>query len=143
MFFIHKYLTQSTITATDALLRAGDDIYNVLANIYPTTNKTRQAINFLMDIFKEQANKNESVIDSQRVCKEAAQAQRVVEDEVEKMIGIPLEEMMIDNENLRTTKELKVYYPSNDAKTNNGVPAIIRKDESDDLAVHGPRVYPS
>ena len=38
--------------------------------------------------------------------------------------------MMMDNDNLRTTKELEVYYPSNDATTNNGAPAIISKDES-------------
>ena len=60
---------------------------------------------------------------------EAAQAQRVVADEAEQMIGVSLEEMIIDNDYLITTKELKVYYPSNDATTNNGAPEIISKDE--------------
>ena len=50
--FKHKYMIQPTITDTDALLQAGDDICNALANIAPATNKTLQAIDFLMDIFK-------------------------------------------------------------------------------------------
>ena len=40
---------------------------------------------------------------------EAAQAQRVVADEAGKMIGVPLEESMMDNDDLRTTKELEVH----------------------------------
>ena len=36
----------------------------------------------------------------------------------------------MDDGNLRTTRELEVYYPSNNATTNNGAPAIISKDES-------------
>ena len=68
-----------------------------------------------MDIFKGQANKTESGTDTQRVCMEAAQDQRVVADEAEQAIGVPSERMMMDNDDLRTTKEIKVYYPSNDA----------------------------
>ena len=83
VFFKHKYLTWPTITATDALLQAGDNICNALANIAPATDKTRRAIDFLMDIFKGQAKKNESGTNTQRVCMEASQAQRVVADESE------------------------------------------------------------
>ena len=57
-----------------------------------------------MDIFKGQAKKNTSGTDTQRVRMEAAQDQRVVTYEAEKTIGVPLEEMMIDNDDLRTTK---------------------------------------
>ena len=90
-------MTQPTITATDALLRSGDHICNALANIAPATDKTRQAIDFLMDIFKDQSKKNESGTNTQRVCMEAAQAQRVVADKTEKTIGVPSEDMMMDN----------------------------------------------
>ena len=36
----------------------------------------------------------------------------------------------MDNDDLRTTKELELYYSSNNATTNNGAPAIISKDKS-------------
>ena len=72
-----------------------------------------------MDIFKGQAKNNESGTDTQRVCMEVAQAQRVVADKAEQTIGVPSEEMMMDNEDLITKKELEVYYPSNEATTNN------------------------
>ena len=78
--FKHKYLTQPTIPATDALLREVDDICNTLANIAPATDKKWRAIDFLMDIFKGQPKRDESGTDTQRVCMEASQAQRVVLD---------------------------------------------------------------
>ena len=82
-----------------------------------------------MDIFKDQAKKNESGTDTQRGCMESAQAKKVVADKAEQTIGVPTEAMMTDNDDLRTTKELEVYYPSNNATTNNRSPAIIRKDD--------------
>ena len=104
VFFKHKYLNHPTITPKDALLREGDNICNALANIAPATDKTQQAIDFLMNIFKGQAKKNESGTDTQRVSTEVAQAQRVVAEKAEQTIDVTLEEMMIDNKNLRTTK---------------------------------------
>ena len=44
VFFKHKYLTQPTITVTDALVRASDDIYNALKSIAPPIDKSRQVI---------------------------------------------------------------------------------------------------
>ena len=61
---------------------------------------------------------------------EAEQYQSVVADKAEQTIGAPSEEMMIDDGDLRTTKELEVYYPSNDATTNNGAPSIIGQEKS-------------
>ena len=92
----------------DALLRADDDIWNALSNIAPATDKTQQSINFLIDIFKGQAKENKYGTANQRVFMEAAQAQRVVADEAEQMIGVSSEEMIIDNDYLITTKELKL-----------------------------------
>ena len=40
----------------------------------------------------------------ERLCMEAAQAQRVVVDEAEQKIGVPSEEMMTDNDDFRTEK---------------------------------------
>ena len=81
-----------------------------------------------MDIFKGQSPKNESGTDTQRMFMEAEQAQRVVAGESEQKIGVPLERMITENENLRTTKELEVYYPSNEETTNNRATASIRKE---------------
>ena len=53
---------------------------------------------------KYQSKKNDSGTDTQRVCMEAAQAQRVVVDEAEQKIGVPSEEMMTDNDDFRTEK---------------------------------------
>ena len=114
----------------DALLQAGDNICNTLAKISPATDKTRRAINFLMDVFKVQANKNESSTNTQRVGMEEARAQRMIEGEADQTIGAKSEEMVMDNNDLRTTKEIEVYYPSKDATTNNVAPESISKDES-------------
>ena len=38
--------------------------------------------------------------------------------------------MMMNNDDLRTTKQLEVYYLSNDATANNRAPESIRKDEN-------------
>ena len=128
--FKHKYLTQPTITETDALLQAGDDICNAQTNISPATDKTQREIDFLMHIFKGQAKKNESVTDTQRVDSESAQAQRTIADEAEQTSCVQSEEMIMYNDDLRTTKYLELYYPSKDATINNGATASIRKDES-------------
>ena len=57
---------------------------------------------------KVRANKNEYGTYTQRVCMEAAQAQQVVADEAEQTICVPSKEMMMYNDDLRTTKELEL-----------------------------------
>ena len=130
LFLKHKYLTQPTIVDTDELLQAGDDICNALANIAPATDKKRQAIDFLMDIFKGQAKKNESGTYTQIVVMEVAQAQRVIADKAEQTTCVQSEDMIMYNDNLRTIKELELYYPSKDTTANNGAPESINKEES-------------
>ena len=83
VFFKHKYLTQPTITASDALLRAGDNICAALQNVDPKKNSSRIAINFLMDIFKNQANSEADGVNAQRLQMKAAQTQRVQSDKEE------------------------------------------------------------
>ena len=83
VFCKHKYLTQPTITASDALLRSGDDICAALQNVAPKKTSSRRAINFLMDIFKNQANSEADGVDAQRVQMKAAQTQMVQSDKEE------------------------------------------------------------
>ena len=54
----------------------------------------------------------------------------MVSDKVEQTICVPSDYMMMENDNLITSKEIEVNYRSNDAKTNNGAKAIIRKGEN-------------
>ena len=56
------------------LLRAGDDLCQALMGIIPKDGKTRTAIDHLMDIFKKQAKKEETVTDTQRELRQRAQA---------------------------------------------------------------------
>ena len=67
MFFKHKYLTQPAVTMLDAILRAGDDLFQALKGVIPKNGSTRTAVDHLMDIFKKQAKKEETVTDTQRV----------------------------------------------------------------------------
>jgi hypothetical protein len=77
VFFKHKYLTMPKITATDALIRAADDLTNAIAGVVPPPNMTREAVEQLMVIFKQQAEKAKDDATTQRVLKECAQAERV------------------------------------------------------------------
>jgi hypothetical protein len=67
-----------TITAADALIQAADDLTNAIAGVVPPPpNMTREAVEQLMVIFKQQAEKAKDDATTQRVLKERAQAERV------------------------------------------------------------------
>ncbi len=63
----HKYLTMPTITAADALIQAADDLTNAIAGVVPPSNMTREAVEQLMVIFKQQAKKAKDNATTQRV----------------------------------------------------------------------------
>jgi len=77
VFFKHKYITQPTVTTSDALLRASEDICDALLKTASNNKNTRTAVDLLIDIFKGQAKAEESSTDVQRKRKNDAQAQRV------------------------------------------------------------------
>ena len=77
VFFKHKYITQPTVTTSDALLRASEDICDALLKTAPNNKNTRTATDLLVDIFKGQAKAEESPTDVQRARKDEAQTQRV------------------------------------------------------------------
>ena len=52
-FFKYKDLTQLAVTATDAILRAADDLTHVLKDRPAVKGETRAAVDLLMDIFKK------------------------------------------------------------------------------------------
>jgi hypothetical protein len=52
VFFKHKYLTMMTLTPTNALIRAADNITSAIAGVVPPPYMTMEAIDQLMHIFK-------------------------------------------------------------------------------------------
>ncbi len=77
VFFKHKYLTMPTLTPSDALIRATNNLTNAIAGIIPPPNITTDAIDQLINIFKLQAEKEKDAATAQRVLKEHVQAERV------------------------------------------------------------------
>jgi hypothetical protein len=77
VFFKHKYLTMPTLTPSNALICAANNLTNAIAGIIPPPNITTDAIDQLINIFKLQAEKEKDAATAQRVLKECAQAERV------------------------------------------------------------------
>jgi hypothetical protein len=66
-----------TLTSSDALIRAANNLTNAISEIIPPPNITTDAIDQLINIFKLQAEKEKDAATAQRVLKEYAQAERV------------------------------------------------------------------
>ena len=77
VFFRHKYITAPQFTASDALIKAGDDLCSALAKNGPNSAETKTVIDMLMDIFKKKAEDARTAEDKRRRAREAAQTQRV------------------------------------------------------------------
>jgi hypothetical protein len=66
-----------TLTPSDALICAANNLTNAVTGVIPPPNITTDAIDQLINIFKLQAKKDKDVATAQRVLKERAQAERV------------------------------------------------------------------
>ena len=82
VFFKHKYLTMPTMTPADALIKAADNLNEAIQGVIPEKGQTQEAIEQLMQIFKQQAKSAHNGADSQRVLMEEALSQRVQTEEV-------------------------------------------------------------
>ena len=71
VFFKHKYLTMPTITPTDALILAADNLTTAITGVVPPPNMTVDTINQLMNISKHQAKKKKKVATIQKVLKDS------------------------------------------------------------------------
>ncbi len=116
VFFKHKYLTIPTLTATDALIRAVDNLTKALAGVIPPPNMTTDAIDQLINIFKTQAEKKNDKVTVQRVLKEQAATQRVRNKAATTTTSPPL-------------PPLEVTYPDLNPETPRGVPVISQDDD--------------
>jgi hypothetical protein len=66
-----------TLTPSDALIHAANNLTDAIAGIIPPPNITTDAIDQLINIFKLQAKKDKDVTTAKRVLKECAYAERV------------------------------------------------------------------
>ncbi len=66
-----------TLTPSNALMPAANNLTNTIAGIIPPPNITTDAIDQLINIFELQAKKEKDAATAQRVLKEHAQAERV------------------------------------------------------------------
>jgi hypothetical protein len=70
-----------TVTPADALIKAADNLVDVITGQLPKDSVTADAVQQLMEIYKLQAKKVTCEAQAQRVLRETAQAQRVAEEQ--------------------------------------------------------------
>jgi len=123
LFFKHKYLTQPTITTSDALIKAADDLSKAVNGVIPQKGATMEDLEQLVDIFKQQAKEKEDSATRQRVHKENALTQRVQMEEAQ--MTLEVEEQPTD-----TPPE----HPTN----NNSIPMVSQDMEEEEDEEEGP-----
>jgi hypothetical protein len=106
-----------TITPADALIRAADDLTDALTGVVPPPNMTRDVVDQLMTICKQQAEKAKDDATTQRVLKERARAERVHNEKANQPA------------NPSTLPPLEVTYPAIDVGTLRGTPVISLDDD--------------
>ena len=72
MFFLHKCLTQPSVTPLDAVLRTSDDVCDVLRGTPSVKGQIRTAVDMLMDIFNNVDKKDENEVKIPRANMSAA-----------------------------------------------------------------------
>jgi hypothetical protein len=77
VFFKHKYLTMPTITPSDALILAADYLTDAISGLIPTPTVTANAVEQLLEIYKQQACPIIDAATAQRVLRECTQAEQV------------------------------------------------------------------
>ena len=87
VFFKHKCLTQPSITQSDALIKAAEDVSQALKNKLPDQELTQTTVQQLIQIFRNQAEmeKQTEKATEQRVQRASAAEQRVQTDAEENL----------------------------------------------------------
>ena len=113
MFFKHKYLTQPSVTPLDAVLRASDDLCDVLRGTTPVKGQVWTAVDMLMDIFKNVGKKDENEVDNQRAnMSAAAKARSTSEQSEDQGVWIEPDEVNLADDDLRTTENIQISHSS-------------------------------
>jgi hypothetical protein len=99
VFFKHKYLTMPSLTPLDTLIRAADNLTDAISGLIPTSTVTADAVDQLMEIYKQQARATRDAATAQRVLRERAQAERVIEEECQQDQAAPSPTIQVDDGN--------------------------------------------
>ena len=137
VFFKHKYLTQPSLTESDALLRASDELCTALKEtVTPVKGDTRLAVDMLMDIFKNVAKTTISPEDKRRKARTDAANTRCTNEEREPMSDwIPAEAAEIDeteiwNDDVRSSASMAIKHGASTTRRSNNTPNVIEDDQS-------------
>jgi hypothetical protein len=113
-----------SLTPADALIRAADDLTTAHAGVIPPPSMTTNAIAQLINIFKTQAEKEKDKATLQRVLRENAQAERVLNETVAGPISP-------QTTTTTTYPPLEIEeYPEMDVGTLRGTPITYPEDTS-------------
>ena len=129
--FEHTYLTMSSITLVDALIKAADNHVDTISGLLPKNSITADAVEQPMEIYKIQAKKATCKAQTQRVLWEQAQAQRVEAQQ------IPAEQQASPQNSPTLLPNLKVYEHPNPNTGTLGTP-IISQDNKEDISTPAP-----
>ncbi len=99
VFFKHKYLTMPSITPSDALIHAADDLTDAISGLIPTSTVTADAVDQLMEIYKQKARATRDAATAQRVLRERVQAERVSKEECQQDQAAPSPTFQVDDGN--------------------------------------------
>jgi hypothetical protein len=70
VFFKHKYLTMPNITPSNSLIHTADNLTDAISGLIPTSTVTENAVDQLMEIYKQQAQATRDAATAQRVLRE-------------------------------------------------------------------------
>jgi hypothetical protein len=99
VLFKHKYLTMPYLTLSDALICATDNPADAISGLIPKSTITADAVNKLMEIYKQQARATRDAATAQRVLRECAQAERVIKEECQQDQAAPSPSFQVDDGN--------------------------------------------
>ncbi len=88
-----------SLTPSDALIRAADDLTDAISGLIPTSTVTEDMVDQLMEIYKQQARATRDAATAQRVLRECAQAERVSKEECQQDQAAPSPTFQVDDGN--------------------------------------------
>jgi len=134
VFFQHKYLTDPPVTETDAIVRATDDLCELLRGKVPVKGELRTAVDLLMEIFSDKNREDPtSPTDEQRNMMSEAHANKITtENQITDLgslrsptTGVTVPSIVPDEtDDLRTSKTTQIRHPP----PQNG-PNVIEDDD--------------
>jgi hypothetical protein len=129
VFFKHKYLAMPSITPAGALIRAANYLTDAISGLIPTSTVTADAVDQLMEIYKQQARATRDAATAQRVLREQAQAERVVEEKCQQQQAATAPTVQAEDQ-AAPAPTFQVEDENNTATAPQAIPQIA-KDEYD------------